>query len=512
MTWLVILPILLPMLGAVVVALTGRRRLLTHSIVIAICGAMTAGSIALLAAVWQTGMVTMALGNWAPPFGIVLAADHLSAVLTVITGITGLAVAIYAVADIDRMREARGYHALFLVLLTGVNGAFLTGDLFNLYVWFEVMLIASFGMVALGRSRAELDGAVRYLALNMVATLMFLMAIALLFGSTGSLNMAHLYLIVSSGEANGAVLAAGFLLAAAFGMKAAVFPLFFWLPASYHTPAFAVSAIFAGLLTKVGVYSLIRVFTLIFAGQDAFVQTLFWPVAAATMVFGVLGAACQGEIRRILSFHIVSQIGYMLVGLALLTPIAMTAAVFYLIHHIIVKANLFLVAGVIQRYCRTNELSGTGGLVKRAPWLAVLFLVPALSLAGIPPLSGFWAKLLVVQASVDAADLAMAAVALVVGLFTIFSMMKIWNEAFWKADPHAAAVAEPKRSTVRVLCTPIAMLAVLTICVGLGAGPALELAERSSAELLDPRGYASAVLGESFTLAFIPETTVEARP
>lgn len=500
MTWLVVAPILFPLLGAILAALLGRRRVLARGVAVAVCIGMTVSAVALLVQVWNHGMVTMAVGNWAAPFGIVLAADHLSAVLTVITGVTGLAVAVYAVADIDRLREARGYHALFLVLLAGVNGAFLTGDLFNLYVWFEVMLIASFGMVALGRTRAELDGAMRYLALNIVATLMFLLAIALLFGSTGTLNLAHLHVIVSSGQAEGAVLAAGLLLAVAFGMKAAVFPLFFWLPASYHTPAFAVSAIFAGLLTKVGVYALIRVFTLVFADQDGFVQTLFWPVAAATMVVGVLGAASQTEIRKILSFHIVSQIGYMLVGLALLTPIAVTAAVFYLIHHIVVKANLFLVAGVIHRYCRTNDLALTGGLVRRAPWLAVLFLVPALSLAGIPPLSGFWAKLLIVQASLDAADLAMAAVALVVGLFTIFSMIKIWNEAFWKAPPDGAVAVTPSRRDLRFLCAPVAMLAVLTICVGLGAGPAFDLAQRASAELLDPRSYARAILGDFMVL------------
>jgi multicomponent Na+:H+ antiporter subunit D len=501
MSWLLVAPILLPLLGAIVAALFGRRRALARGTAVAVCALMTASAVALMVEVWRAGMLSMAVGSWVAPFGIVLAADHLSAILTVITGITGLAVSIYAIADIDRAREARGYHALFLVLLAGVNGAFLTGDLFNLYVWFEVMLIASFGMIALGRTREELDGAVRYLALNMVATLMFLMAIALLFGSTGTLNLAHLYIVVSSGQAEGAVLAAGLLLAVAFGMKAAVFPVFFWLPASYHTPAFAVSAIFAGLLTKVGVYALIRVFTLVFAGQEALVQAVFWPVAAATMVVGVLGAASQSEIRRILSFHIVSQIGYMLVGLALLTPIALTAAVFYLIHHIVVKANLFLVAGVIHRYCRTNDLARTGGLVGRAPWLAVLFLVPALSLAGIPPLSGFWAKLLVVQASIDAADLAMAAIALVVGLFTVYSMIKIWNEAFWKAPPEGAVAATASGSQIRILCTPVAILAILTICVGLGAGPALELAERASAELLDPVGYARTVLGNPQALA-----------
>jgi multicomponent Na+:H+ antiporter subunit D len=288
----------------------------------------------------------------------------------------------------------------------------------------------------------------------------------------------------------------------AFGVKAAVFPLFFWLPASYHTPAFSVSAIFAGLLTKVGVYSLIRMFTLIFTTDVAYTHTILLWVAGFTMVTGVLGAAAMNDFRRILSFHIVSQIGYMILGLALFTPLALVGAVFYLVHHIIVKANLFLVAGVAQRIAGSTDLGAIGGLYKTAPLLGVLFLIPAFSLAGFPPLSGFWAKYVLVKAALDAEAYVIAAVALVVGLLTIYSMTKIWGNAFWKLHP---AGIEPKLTSLApkdraALLLPIAALAVLTCIIGLFPEPFVAFAERSAEQLLDPTAYVVAVLGE------MPET------
>jgi multicomponent Na+:H+ antiporter subunit D len=283
----------------------------------------------------------------------------------------------------------------------------------------------------------------------------------------------------------------------AFGVKAAVFPLFFWLPAAYHTPAISVSAIFAGLLTKVGVYALIRTFTLIFTTDVAYTHTILLWVAAFTMVTGVLGAAAMNDFRRILSFHIVSQIGYMILGLALFTPLAIVGAVFYLVHHIIVKANLFLVAGVARRIAGSTELDRIGGLYTYAPFLGLLFLIPAFSLAGFPPLSGFWAKYVLVKASLDAEVYWIAAVALVVGLLTIYSMTKIWGNAFWK--PHPAG-ATPRLSDMTglersALLTPIAALAILTCIIGLFPQPFVDFATRSAEQLLDPTAYVTAVLG-----------------
>ena len=506
MSWLLVLPIALPLLTGVACFAAGSNRILARSLNIGGCGVLLVVSIGLLAQTWQEGVIAASMGNWPAPFGIALVADLLGAAMVVITAITGLACAVYAVADLSRREEARGFHPLFQVLLAGVCGAFLTGDLFNLYVWFEVMLIASFGLLVLGGSRPELDGGLKYVVLNLIATLLFLFGVALLYGATGTLNMAQIHLRLAEAPLTLEIEAAALLLAMAFGMKAAVFPLFFWLPASYHTPSVAVSAVFAGLLTKVGVYALLRVFTLVFSNTPELTTTLFWAVAALTMVTGVLGAASQNEMRRILSFHIVSQIGYMIIGLALLTPLALAGAIFYVIHHIIVKANLFLIAGVARRLGGSMELAEIGGLVRRAPWLGALFLVPALSLAGMPPFSGFWAKLLLIQASLEIDDYAMAAVALTVGLLTLYSMTKIWNEVFWKSAPEgrpAGAAVAPQaapplsRAESASLVWPIAGLAAITVAIGLTVAPAFALAERAAMQLVDPSAYVAAVLGSA---------------
>lgn len=450
----------------------------------------------LLSRVMTDGIQAAQMGTWAAPFGITLVADTLSAVMVVITGVTGLAVAVYAVGDISEDMEAMGYHALFQVLIAGVSGAFLTGDLFNLYVWFEVMLIASFGLLVMGGRRVQMDAGIKYVTLNLISTILFLSGIGLLYGVTGTLNFADLHYKIQDADP-GLVTVIATMFLVAFGIKSAVFPLFFWLPAAYHTPAFAVSAVFAGLLTKVGVYALMRMFTLVFTQDIGWTHGLMLWVAVATMITGVLGAAAQTDFRRILSFHIISQIGYMVLGLALLTPLALTGAVFYLVHHIVVKANLFLVAGVANRIAGATEIDHIGGLYKGAPLLAFLFLVPAFSLAGFPPLSGFWAKYVLVKASLDLELWLVAGAALAVGLMTIYSMTKIWGRAFWK--PHPGGVVPTLAMLTAgerfVLIAPIAALATMTVVIGLFPEPFVQLATRAAADLLDPTAYLTAVLG-----------------
>ena len=455
-------------------------------------------SVVLLVRVLGEGIVAAQMGGWPAPFGITLVADYLGAVMVVITAITALSVAVYALGDVTPRMEHLGYHALFNVLIGGVTGAFLTGDLFNLYVWFEVMLISSFGLLILGGRPEQIDGGVKYVTLNLVSTILFLTGIGLLYGMTGTLNLADLAVTVPLLEDQGLVSVVAVLFMIAFGVKAAVFPLFFWLPASYHTPAFAVSAVFAGLLTKVGVYALVRMFTLVFTEDQGFTHGILLWVAGLTMITGVLGAAAQDEIRRILSFHIISQIGYMIMGLALMTPLALAGAVFYLVHHIIVKANLFLIAGVARRIAGSNELSRIGGLYATAPLLGALFLVPAFSLAGFPPLSGFWAKYVLIAAALEIQGWLIAAVALVTGLLTIYSMTKIWAGAFW--TPHPDGV-EPRLAQIppaprRALLGPIAALAGLTLIIGFFPAPFVAFAEGAAAQLLDPAAYAAAVLGD----------------
>ncbi|MBN2906293.1 MAG: Na+/H+ antiporter subunit D [Rhodobacteraceae bacterium] len=495
MSWLLSLPIAIPFATAILAFLLRDARA-GRWISVAGSAVLLLAAVLLMRATWAEGVIAGQMGGWPAPYGITLVADLLSAVMVLITAIIALAVAVYALADIDARMEHLGYHALFNVLIAGVVGAFLTGDLFNLYVWFEVMLIASFGLLVLGGRPEQIDGGVKYVALNLVSTILFLTGIGLLYGMTGTLNMADLSSAVD-GVDQGLLTVVAMLFMIAFGVKAALFPLFFWLPASYHTPAFAVSAVFAGLLTKVGVYALIRMFTLVFDHDTGFThQILLW-VAGLTMVTGVLGAAAQSDMRKILSFHIVSQIGYMILGLALLTPLALVGAVFYLVHHIVVKANLFLIAGVAQRLTGSTELSRMGGLYKSAPLLAVLFLIPAFSLAGFPPLSGFWAKFLLVKAALQAESWVIAAVALIVGLLTIYSMTKIWAAAFWAPHPDGIAPSLSRLAprARAALLAPVAVLAAVTIAIGLAPEPFVQFAEAAAAQILDPSAYVTAVLG-----------------
>lgn len=497
--WLVALPILVPFVTAILAFLAGRSLEVKRWISVAGAAVLLAVGLLLIHQVYQHGILVGAMGNWPPPFGIALVVDFLSAIMVAITGITGLAVAVYALADVDRAEEHVGFHPLFHLLLGGVCGAFTTGDLFNLYVWFEVMLISSFALLVLGSRKAQIDGAVKYVALNLVSTVLFLIAVGLLYGMTGTLNMADLHLTIPQVENQGLVTAVALMFIVAFGIKSAVFPLFFWLPAAYHTPSVSVSAIFSALLTKVGVYALIRVFTLIFTEDVAYTHTLLLIIAGVTMLTGVLGAAAQNEFRRILSFHIVSQIGYMIMGLALYTPLGVMGAVFYVVHHIIVKANLFLVSGVANRLTGSFELKKIGGLYKSQPFVAVLFLVPAFSLAGFPPLSGFWAKLVLVQAGLEIDSYLIVATALLVGLLTIYSMTKIWNEAFWKPhpdeiEPGTGAVAVSRRDYI-LLTAPIAGMAALTVIIGLWTEPFILLATSAAEQLLNPDAYVQAVLG-----------------
>ncbi len=502
MNILLVLPILLPLTTAACCLLVWRWRVAQRLLAVGGAASLLVAALVLLWLVDTHGIQAEQIGNWPAPFGITIVVDLFSAIMVVLAGLMGFAVVLYSLFSMDRRRESFGYYPLLHVLLMGVCGAFLTGDIFNLYVWFEVMLMASFVLLALGGERPQMEGALKYVTLNLISSAIFLAAVGILYGMAGTLNMADLSRKLAAADQPGLVTTLSMLFLIAFGIKSAVFPLFFWLPASYHTPPAAVSAIFAGLLTKVGVYALIRVFTLLFAGETAFTHNVILVIAGLTMVTGVLGAAAQSEFRRILSFHIVSQIGYMLMGLGLLTPLALAGSIFYIAHHIIVKTNLFLVSGVAQRIHGTYELKKLGGLYRDFPGVAILFLIPALSLAGAPPLSGFFAKLALVKAGLEIEQYAIVAVALGVSLLTLFSMTKIWAEAFWKpasdAGSEAAELSDTRTAptmSYTPLLVPIVLLAALTIAIGLVGQPLFSLAERAAEQLINPHDYIHAVLG-----------------
>lgn len=494
-----ILPLLLPLFAGALSLLLWRSATSQRYIALLGTAGLLAAGLWLLYCTQQSGFVVMQMGGWQAPYGITFVADLLSAVLVVLTGMIGLMVAIYAQVAIPSGHEKFGYYPLMHLLLAGVTGSFLTGDLFNLFVWFEVMLLASFALLALGGEPAQMEGAIKYVTLNLFASALFLSSVGLLYGMTGTLNLADIALKLAPHHGHGMVNVLATLFMVAFGIKAAAFPLFFWLPSSYHTPLVAISALFAGLLTKVGVYALYRIFTLIFVHDPGYTHSILLVCAGLTMLTGVLGAAAQFEFRRILAFHSISQIGYMLLGLALNSPLGLIAGIYYILHHGLVKTNLFLISGVSARLLGSHDLARLGGVYRQRPGLALLFLLSALSLAGLPPLSGFFGKFLILRASLAAEAWLSAAVALLVGLLTLYSMLKIWAEVFWKPLPDGVNGArlrgEVRDPGLKVMLLPVALLSLASLLMGLLAQPVLEVLTAMARQLTDPSLYISAVLG-----------------
>ncbi|KKW68581.1 NADH/ubiquinone/plastoquinone [Lampropedia cohaerens] len=487
----IVWPVLLPLTAAAVCMLCWRLPRVQQVVHLLALTLLLAAAWLLLVQVQRHGVVATTFGGWAPPFGISFVADRFGAAMVVITAVLALAAGIFGLASTHQRHVRNGVFPLLLAMLAAVNGAFLTGDIFNLYVWFEIMLIAALGLLVLDQGRAQLDGAMKYAVLNLLSTLLFLLAIALLYGVTGTLNMADLAQVLPATPMRAALAVSAALFLVGFAIKAGCFPMFFWLPASYHTLPVAVLALFAGLLTKVGVFACYRVFTLLLENGPALRDVMAW-MAAGTMLFGVFGAAVQWDVRRILSFHIISQIGYILLGLALGSAAGLAGGIFYILHHIIVKANLFLIAGAMYRASGTYDLRRMGGLARSQPLLALLFAIPALSLAGIPPLSGFWAKFLVIDATLRAGGGWLAAVALFVGLLTIFSMSKIWIEAFWKRAP--VLRTRPRRLPLSMM-VPIAALATITVWIGMAPQTLVAYSTLAAQSLEDVSPYIQATFG-----------------
>lgn len=503
MNLMLILPLAIPLTAATIGLIFLKSSLVQRASGVLGMAGMLASVVYLTWVTYTDGIQVVQLGDWAAPFGITLVMDLLSAAMLLISAIMGLLVSIYSLYDIDKKKEEYAYYPLLLILMIGINGSFLTGDLFNLYVWFEVMLISSFILLAIGNRKTQLQGAIKYVIINLVSSLVFLFGVAMIYGMTGTLNMADIAMRINEVENTGLVTAVGMIFMVSFGIKAAIFPLFFWLPASYHTPPVAVSAIFGGLLTKVGVYAMIRVFTLIFTQDIGYTHTILLWVSGFTMVCGVLGAAAQMEFRKVLSFHIVSQIGYMIMGLSFNTKLGIMGAIFYIIHNILAKSNLFLISGISYRLTGTFELKQLGGLYRHYPWLAILFLISAFALAGFPPLSGFWAKLSLVRAGLEIEQYVITGVAIFVGLLTLFSMIKIWTYGFWmpmKEENKAEQYGKMPlmgAGGLNMLVTPVIALAAIIVIVGLFAEPFLSFCMAAAEQLLNPEMYIESVLDPS---------------
>ena len=481
MTALVITPLLVPLGTAVVATLAQGRPRLQQGVSAAGIGLFLLCAIALVLAADSGQAARASFGGWAAPYGIEFHLDRTGSILVLITALMGAASLLFMASDADPAPRHPMLLPLVHGVLAGVGGSFATADLFNLYVWFEVMLICSLGLFALGGRVDQLDATFKYMTLNLFGTLLLLMAVGAVYAATGHLNYGALAQAAPSMPPTLASAVLGALVLA-FLVKAGAFPLFAWLPASYHTLPAAVLALFAGLLTKVGVYAVLRTLGDVFAPAPALLYEALGWVAVATMLFGVLGAAYHWDMRRILAFHIVSQIGYILLGIALATEAGNAATLFYTVHHIIVKANLFLIAAIVWRLTGSYDLRQVGGLYAHKPLVALLFVVPALSLVGIPPLSGFWAKLMVLQEALAQGRVAWAAMALLVSVLTLYSMMKIWMEAFWKAHP-SDGWQLPRDTRLGLAWVATWGLAALTLFISLNPQPLVAFAQAAAQTL-----------------------------
>ncbi|GAA1758204.1 Na+/H+ antiporter subunit D [Agromyces humatus] len=518
---LVPLVVLLPLLGAATTLILGRYRRAQIAVAVGVLAAVTVIAAVLLVMVDTTGPAVVYVGGWDAPWGITLVVDRLSAIMLLISAIMLVVVLVYSVgqgiADQHRETPVSIFHPSYLILSAGVFNAFIAGDLFNLYVGFEILLAASYVLLTLGGTGERIRAGVTYIITSLVSSLFFLSAIALIYGATGTANIAQLSVRLAE-LPDDVQLILHLLLLMAFGIKAAMFPLSFWLPDSYPTAPAPVTAVFAGLLTKVGVYAIIRTETSIFSDSD--LSGLLLVIGGLTMLIGILGALTQADIKRLLSFTLVSHIGYMIFGIGLASLLGLTATIYYVVHHITVQTALFLTTGLIERFGGATSINRLAGLLKASPILAVLFFIPALNLGGIPPFSGFLGKvgLFVAGAQGTAADApsgpdwliwVVIAAGAATSLITLYALTRFWNMAFWRRrdelegyesvllgsvlEAPEGATVTATRTTPVLMIVATATLVIVTVCLTVFAGPLFDLAGRAAEGLSDPSIYVSVV-------------------
>lgn len=522
------LAVLIPFLGAALNFVIVHRNRLQRTVTVGAMALTLVLDAVMLADVWNQGPQAVHLGGWAAPYGIVMVVDQLSALMLVVSVVVSLAVLVYAVSEGVAGGDDEGpisiFYPTFLLLVAGVSNAFLAGDLFNLYVGFEILLTASYVLLTMGGTAQRIRAGVTYVVVSVISSILFLITLGMIYGATGTVNMADLSVKLAD-LPQGTQLQLHLMLLIAFGVKAAVFPLSFWLPDSYPTASAPVTAVFAGLLTKVGVYSIIRTETLLF--PDRQINGLLMWVALLTMLVGILGALAQIDIKRMLSFTLISHIGYMIFGIAVGTPQALAAVVYYIAHHIVIQTSLFLVAGLIERRGGSTNVDRLAGMLQISPLLGVLYLIPALNLGGIPPFSGFLGKVGLLEAGIASGtwlDYLLVGVSVLVSLLTLLALIRVWNRVFLRRvedaeypDPVLRATTaqghHPRNSRVvtgnpgstlsggsEVVLLPRTMVGATTALVVVGvaltvfAGPLFDLAGSAADNLVHPDRYVDAVL------------------
>lgn len=489
----VIWPFILPLITALICLFLGRVATWRRWFV-AISAACQVG-VAFYLATQTVGHspLVLVVGGWTAPLGVALVIDGLAAVMLCLSTVVAFTCVLYSYFELNVEVEQPLRLPLTQLLVAGINLTFITGDLFNLFVAFEVMLVASYALLTLEANDRHIKEAFPYLAVNIFGSGIFLVAAGMAYSIFGTLNLAQISVRAAEMEGSFSVTLVVILLMVVFGIKAGVFPLYYWLPNSYPILPYSLAALYSGMLTKVGIYVLLRMLCTVFPHSLDRVHIMMAWLAGLTMVLAVLGAISRNFIRGILSFHIVSQIGYMLLAIGLFTPLAISACIFYVIHHIIVKSSLFLIGGIAFFRNGTDHLEKMGGLWKTAPFLGCLFLVQALSLAGIPPLSGFWGKFIIISESLREHQYWLAGAALLASILTMVSMMKIWLNAFWKKGEPLEEDPHPESSTIG-MTSIVCVMAIISLGIGLNAEFFLNISTKAANSLMDQSIYRDSVL------------------
>ncbi|MFC0673989.1 Na+/H+ antiporter subunit D [Brachybacterium hainanense] len=502
---LLALPVMLPLMGAALTLLLRHHARSQLAVSVTVLVAILAVSLLLAQQVAGAGTLVLQIGRWTPQLGIVLVADRLTVLMLVISSVVTLAVLVYSSAQTVHESAERTpvaiYHPTYLVLVAGVCNAFLAGDLFNLYVGFEVLLASSYVLLTLGGSASRIRAATTYVIVSLLSSVIFLAGIAAVYTAVGTVNLAELAVRLDT-LPSGIRMTLELMLLVAFAIKAAIFPLSTWLPDSYPTAPAPVTAVFAGLLTKVGIYAIIRLETLLF--PESVIQNLLLAAAGLSLLVGILGAVAQTDLKRVLSFTLVSHMGYMLFGIGMSTRLAMGTTIYYVAHHITVQSTLFLVAGLIEHRGGTTNLGRLGGMAKLSPVIAILFFIPAMNLSGIPPLSGFLGKVGLIEAGIRVDTIAswtLVAVSVIASLLTLYAIAKIWNRAFWQ-EPAEDFVAQLK-PVPHVMTGATAALVGVSLLLTVFAGPLLRFADDAGTAVLERTPYVSAVLGDEAADALV---------
>lgn len=492
MSNILIYPIIVPLLMAMVLVFFREKIKLQQWLTSLAVIVVIAISAFIIYEVSQNGIIVLELGGWAAPYGIVLVGDMLAVILVCVASFVTLMCLLYGFSSLEIGHKRYFVYPMILILLTGVNGSFLTGDIFNLFVFFEVMLIASYVLITLGGKKIQLRESIKYVLINIISSTLFVIATAYLYSVTGTLNMAHLSeRIVLAGQ-DGLLTAISFMYLTVFGLKSGLL-LFFWLPGSYSAPPTPIAALFAALLTKVGVYTIIRTFTLIFTHESNITGTVMMWMAAITMILGALGAVSHWEIRKILAYNVIVSVGFILFGVSIGTEQSLNGAFFYLIHDMLSKALIFITGGAIISIFGTDKLKEFSGLILFRPLLGWLFFIGVLALAGVPPLSGFVGKVMILQGAMQEGELIVSIIGLLTSLLVLYSVLKIFIHSFWGETLMSEG---QEYSTGKSALLPGTILVICIAAMGLGAEYVLDFISQATDVMVNPQIYIEAVLGK----------------